>query len=65
MSFRRPDWENPVIDNPDITDSSLTDLEHEHQVGCAPSVCTPEPGVWTWGPPVPSPSLKKAQKEEG
>lgn len=63
MSFRRPDWENPEIDNTDA-DSNSTSLQQEFQAVCAPSVCTPEPGVWTWGPPVPSPSLRKAKKED-
>lgn len=63
MSFHSPDWENPAIDiyeseiNPNLKPT-------EPQPGYTHYICPPEPGAWTWGAPVPSPSLEKYEAKD-
>ncbi|MDD4600290.1 hypothetical protein SDC9_22932 [bioreactor metagenome] len=61
MSFHRLNWENPEIDDPGMNHNSSRQDIHSN---CAPWICSPEPGVWTWGVPVPTPSLEKQKNED-
>lgn len=60
-TFRNPGWETPEIDDKAIDTESSDKSDATSYSGCTPAVCAPEPGVWTWGTPVPSPSLDKPE----
>lgn len=64
-SFRSPNWENPEIHGIETLNKKVSIPQYSApQPGCTPAVCSPEPGVWPWGPPVPSPSSQKSESEK-
>lgn len=63
MSFHSPDWENPAIDIYE-SESNPKLNQTESRTNYTPYICSPEPGAWTWGAPVPSPSLEKYETKD-
>lgn len=64
-SFHSPNGENPEILDIETLNKKVNIPQcAASQPGCIPAVCAPEPGVWPWGAPVPSPSSRKSESEK-